>query len=63
MSVPVPGRTTSTETSRFIAEHSLSFGQIRMDAQGVVSDYEKESLLMASGWKNFAATNSQIKIP
>jgi hypothetical protein len=34
-----------------------------MDAQGVVSDYEKESLLMASGWKNFAATNSQIKIP
>jgi hypothetical protein len=51
MQVPAPGQRAATEAGRFIAEHSRSFEPVELKIKGLVSDYEQESLLQASGWK------------
>ncbi len=51
MSIPSPGRRAATEEGQFIAEHSQSFEPVQLKIKGLTSDYEEESLLVASGWR------------
>jgi hypothetical protein len=51
MSVPAPGRRAASEAGRFISEHSQSFAPLEVKAGRSISDYETDSLLVASGWK------------
>jgi hypothetical protein len=51
MRVPASGKAAATETGRFIAEHCQSFETLDLKIKGPTSDYEDESLLLASGWK------------
>jgi hypothetical protein len=48
---------------RFIFDHSLHFEPVDADSGLRVNDLEDLKLMMADGWKDFAATNSQIKTP
>ena len=51
MRVPAPGKLAATATGRFLAGHSQSFEPVEVKTQGLINDYEDESLLRASGWK------------
>lgn len=51
MQIPPPGKLAATEAGRFIAAHSQTFEPVELKTKELVSDYELESLLLASGWK------------
>ena len=63
MSIPSPGGRAATEAGRFIAEHSRSFEQLHLNIHGQINDYEDESLLLASGWKNSDPLSASEKNP
>ena len=63
MSVPSPGGRAPTEAGRLIAEHSQSFEQLHLNIRGQINDYEDESLLLASGWRNSAPLPASEKNP
>jgi hypothetical protein len=63
MYVPASGAPPPNAAGRFIFNHSLRFEPVDSDPGLRVNDLEDLKLMVAGGWKNFAATNSQIKIP
>ena len=51
MDAPSPGTRAHSDAAQFIANRSQSFEKNDLKLSGPVSDYEEESLLVASGWK------------